>query len=195
MIKNQWALGALIAGILTIVIQLLVGTGGIILMIIAIVCGIMGLINYKKKPEIKGKWLSIAGIIVAIMYIFILFLPIFNSIGNSIGYSNTTTQADKENIVGLWADKDDIKWLFTKDGILYQGFSFHETPEEIRQQLIEENNDSFYYYKLDGGRLYFSYNQTYPENGIFTYQYKFSSVDTLNLKGITTFDDELHRIK
>ncbi|MEF8879600.1 MAG: hypothetical protein V5A64_04335 [Candidatus Thermoplasmatota archaeon] len=72
--KNEWGLGALVAGILTIVIQFLVGTGGVILMIIAIVCGIAGIVKYKKNPELGGLWTSIAGIIIVIIYIILLFI-------------------------------------------------------------------------------------------------------------------------
>jgi hypothetical protein len=72
--KNEWSLGAVVAGILTIVLEFLVGTGGVILMIIAIVCGIVGIMKYKKNPEIGGLWTSIAGIVIVIVYLIWLFI-------------------------------------------------------------------------------------------------------------------------
>lgn len=72
--KNEWALLALFAGIFTYIIQFIVGTGGIIFMIIAIVCAIVGLVKYKKNPEIGGLWYAIIGIILVVGYVALLVL-------------------------------------------------------------------------------------------------------------------------
>lgn len=142
MIKNQWALGALIAGILTIVIELLVGTGGVILMIITIVCGIIGLIKYKKTPEIGGKWLSILALCILVIYIVILFLPILGNL--NINNSGTTTAEDQTNIVGTW------KWAkFT----FYIRYLANGTYYESNDLLNIEQTDPKLY-KMENGFLY-----------------------------------------
>jgi len=71
--KNGWALGSLTAGILTYVLGFLIGTGDLILLILAIICGVVGLKKYKDNPEIGGKWESIAGIIIVIVYLVLIF--------------------------------------------------------------------------------------------------------------------------
>ena len=72
--KNGWALGALTAGILTYVLGFFLGTGDLILVIITIICGIIGLKKYKDTPEIGGKWESIAGILIVVIYVVLIFI-------------------------------------------------------------------------------------------------------------------------
>jgi len=68
MVKNQWALGSLTAGILTYVLGFIIGVGDLLLLLIAIISGIVGLKKYKDTPEIGGKWESIIGTMMVIIY-------------------------------------------------------------------------------------------------------------------------------
>lgn len=151
MIKNQWALGALVAGILTIVIELLVGTGGVILLIITVICSIIGLVKYKKTPEIGGKWLSILALCIIVIYIAILFLPILGNL--NINNSGTTTSGDRENIIGTWIDEYGFWYtLYLENGTSYTS-----------KDLTNITDGNVWLYKMENGLLYELAPEHYPD--------------------------------
>ena len=106
---------------------------------------------------------------------------------------------DKKNIIGLWEDKNELFWLFTEDGKLYDGWSLEELPDNIREEILENSKDYFYDYELKDGYLYQNVNQTCldpsVEPFVFTYRYRFDNVDKLILDGVNTLDATLHRVK
>jgi hypothetical protein len=176
LIKNQWSLGALVAGILTILIELLVGTGGVILMIIAIVFGIVGLVKYKKNPDIGGKWLSIAGIVIVVVYIIYLFLPVLNiGIG---GVTGTTTPEDQANIIGTWTDEYGYwYYVFMENGSLYQVRELSDIGEEESE-----------FYKMENGLLYMNQHD-YDWDKALDWTYKFEDENTTLILREPWWDD------